>query len=117
MSETYKKHCMIDPELDFYERKIKELMGSLDTTKYDDIKDREGWKEGAKGGSYKTVVSTAEQIKKDYRDTLEKLPKMLTALDDLRNKYAEKEFMTRGNVETKNTGLDFVKKIEQRNKK
>jgi hypothetical protein len=43
---------------------------------------------------------------------MEKLPKLLSALDDLRNKYAEKEMLTRGDVETKNTGLDFAKQVQ-----
>lgn len=111
MEKSYKKHLTVDPELEFYERKVREMMDSLDATKYNEIVDREGWKDGPKGGRYKTVVSTVEQIKKDYRDTLERFPKMLDNLDNLRNKYKEKEFIARGNVEMKNTGLDFAKKF------
>lgn len=109
---TYKKHLLITNELDWYEKQLHDIMEDLNTTSYSEVKDREGWKEGPKGGSYKTVVATIEQIKKARMDALKELPKLLNALDELRNKYAEKEMLTRGDVDTKNTGLDFAKKIQ-----
>jgi hypothetical protein len=60
----------------------------------------------------RTVVATREQQAKSFMEQMEKLPKLLSALDDLRNKYAEKEMLTRGDVETKNTGLDFAKQVQ-----
>lgn len=112
MENIYRKTSLITEDLDWYENQLQEVKDDLDSVKLNEIKDRYGYTTNAKGGRYESVISTIEQQKKSRMDTLEKLPKLLNALDELRNKYAEKEFIGRGNVGTKGTAMDFIKKVK-----
>ncbi len=111
MKNSYDKHLTIEEELKWYEKKIKQIESYLDGIEPESLMDRKGLKEGAKGGAYQVVVATIEQQMASFMTSMEKLPKLYYQLDELRNKYKEKEFMARGNVEIKNTGLDFAKKF------
>lgn len=110
ITNTYHKHLTIEEELKWYEIKIDQIQSYLEGIDLASLKDRTGLKESPKGGAYPVVVATREQQAKSFMDLMEKLPKLLFQLDELRNKYAEKEMRTRGNIETKNTGLDFANK-------
>jgi len=110
MATTYHKHLTIEEELKWYEIKIDQIQSYLEGIDLAQLKDRTGLKESPKGGAYPVVVATREQQAKSFMDLMEKLPKLLFQLDELRNKYAEKEMRTRGDVETKHTGLDFSTK-------
>lgn len=112
---SYRKHLTIEEELKWYEHKVNQLRESIDSVDLMDLKDRTGLKESSRGGAYPVVVSTIEQIKASWRQEMKDLYKLLDILDTLRNKYAEKEFMARGKVEIKNTGLDFAKKFAKEN--
>ena len=107
---TYTKHLLITPELDWYETKISQIKQYIESINLGELVDRMDYKETKNGGMMRTVVATREAQAKSFMEQMEKLPKLLNALDDLRNKYAEKEMLTRGDVETKNTGLDFINK-------
>lgn len=109
---TYNKHLLITPELEWYETKINQIRQYIESINLGELTDRMDYKETKNGGMMRTVVATREQQAKSFMEQMEKLPKLLSALDDLRNKYAEKEMLTRGDVETKNTGLDFAKQVQ-----
>ena len=108
---TYKKHLLITEELEWYEIKIQQIKQYIESINLGELTDRMDYKETKNGGMMRTVVATREQQAKSFMEQMEKLPKLLDALDNLRNKYAEKEMLTRGDVETKNTGLDFANKV------
>lgn len=103
---TYKKNLLITDELDWYEAKINQIRQYIESINLGDLADRMDYKETKSGGLMRTVVATKEQQAKSFMEQMEKLPKLLDALDTLRNKYAEKAMLTRGDVETEGTILD-----------
>jgi len=99
---------MITPELEFYESKIQQIMEYIESINLGDLNDRMDYKETKNGGSIRTIIASKEQQAKSFMEQMEKLPKLLNSLDDLRNKYAEKAMLTRGDIETEGTILDDV---------
>lgn len=110
MSGSYLKHLTIEEELNWYETKIDQIKSYLEERDLSKLKDRTGLKESPKGGAYPVVVASIEVQAKSFMDLMEKLPKLYFQLDELRNKYAEKQIIGRGKVETKGTGLEFLNK-------
>ena len=108
---SYKKHLTVEEELERHTKRVQNLEAYLDSIDLNALEDRMDYKETKAGGIIKTVIANKEAQVKSYADTAEKLTKLFSQLDELRNKYAEKQMLTRGNVETKNTGLDFASKI------
>lgn len=111
LSNSYNKHLTIEQELEWYEVKINQIKQYIEGINLADLTDRMDYKETAKGGVIRTVIASKEAQSKNFMDLMEKLPKLFNQLDELRNKYQEKEMLTRGNVETKNTGMDFINKL------
>lgn len=111
MENKYNKHLTIDDELSWYEIKINQIKQYIEGINLAELTDRMDFKETAKGGVIRTVIASKEQQSKNFMDLMEKLPKLFNQLDELRNKYQEKQMSTRGNIETKNTGIDFIEKI------
>ena len=111
LNESYNKHLTVDPELEWYEIKINQIRQYIEGINLADLTDRMDYKETKNGGMVRTVIASKEAQSKNFMDLMEKLPKLFNQLDELRNKYKEKEFLTRGNVITKNTGIDFVDKV------
>jgi hypothetical protein len=105
---SYNKHLTVDAELEWYEIKINQIRQYIEGINLADLTDRMDYKETKNGGMVRTVIASKEAQSKNFMDLMEKLPKLFNQLDELRNKYAEKQMLTRGNVETKNTGLDFA---------
>ena len=111
MKNEYTKHSLIDEELKWYDAKFAAAKSYLDSINLENLVDRMDYKETKSGGMMRTVVATKESQFKSFLDGMKEIPKILDALDNLRNKYEEKEFLTRGDVETKNTGMDFAKQL------
>lgn len=109
---SYNKHLTIEEELEWYEKKISQIRQYVESIDLANLVDRMDYKETKNGGTMRTVVATREAQAKSFMEQMEKLPKLFYQLDELRNKYQEKEFLTRGNVKTKNTGLDFAEKTK-----
>ena len=95
----YKKELLIEAELEWYETKCQQVKMYLEAVNLADLKDRIEWKATSKGGTMPIVIASREAQAKNFMDMMEKLPKLLSALDDLRNKYKEKQVRTRGDVE------------------
>lgn len=111
--EQYVKRSTIDPELEWYEKKMIEYQAYIDSIDLSKLVDRIEWKPTARGGTMPMVIASREAQAKSFGDNMEKLAKLMGIVDDLRNKYNEKEFVGRANVKTKNTGMDFSKKMRE----
>lgn len=108
---VYKKKLLITEELEWYEKKINQIKQYIESIDPGSLTDRIEWKPTSKGGMMPMVIASKEAQMKSFSEQLEKTAKLLDVLDELRNKYAEKEMLTRGDVEIENTGMDFVNKI------
>lgn len=116
IQNQYNKRLTIDEELDDYESKIRMIKQYLDGIDLSKLDDRINYKPTAKGGTMPMVIASKEQIAKSFMDMMEKLPKLFNQLDELRNKYAEKQMLGRGKIETKNTAMDFLHQADNMNK-
>lgn len=97
MATTRTKASYISLELQYMEEKIKLLKKAVDNI-LKNLADRYGPRELPNGKVVEALISTKEQQLKDATAVLEKLPKMLAALDELREKE-EKKIATRGDKE------------------
>lgn len=113
MKNQYNKSLLITQELEWYEEKTNQIRNYIEGINLATLTDRIEWKPTSKGGVLPMVIASKEAQAKSFMEMMEKLPKILNALDELRNKYAEKEMLTRGDVKTKNTGIDFAGKINK----
>lgn len=110
--EIYNKHLTIEEELKWYEKKFTDAKAYVDGIDLANLTDRIEWKPTSKGGMLPMVIASKESQFKSFLDGMKELPKIMDALDNLRNKYAEKQFIGRGKIETKNTAMDFITKLD-----
>ena len=108
LKESYNKHLTIEEELEWYEKKISQVRQYIESIDLANLQDRMDMKQTAKGGVIHTVIASKEVQAKSFMDQMEKLPKLFYQLDELRNKHNEQKFLTRGNVEVDNTGMEFI---------
>lgn len=94
-----KRQLLITDELDFYEKKVEDAINYVDSINLAELKDRIEMKPTAKGGVMPMVIASIEQQVKSYFDAMEKIPKLLAALEELRQKYADRVQETRGDVD------------------
>lgn len=102
-----KKELLITDELAFYERKVQDALEYIDSINLSDLKDRIEMKPTAKGGVMPMVIASKEQQVASYFNAMEKMPKLLNGLDELRHKYEDKIQETRGDV-----GLPALMELE-----
>lgn len=107
---SYVKYLTIEEELLEYEDKIKQIKSYLDSINLEDLDDRIHWR-ATKTGQMPLLTASKEAQAASFMKMMESLPKLFNQLDELRNKYQEKQFLTRGDVKIKNTGMDFAKKF------
>lgn len=93
-----KRELLITDELDFYEEKIQQAFNYINSIDLSALEDRIEWKPTGKGGMMPMVIASKESQVKSYFDSMEKIPKLLNGLDELRNKYADVIKETRGDV-------------------
>lgn len=93
------KVLLITDELDWYELRVKQAKEYVESIDLSNLKDRVEFKRTANGGMLPMVIASKEAQAKSYMDIMEKIPKLLTALDDLRNKYKDKLPETKGREE------------------
>lgn len=96
---TAKKPSYISLELEWLEKKIKALQDAIDNYDLSDLKDRYGPKEMPNGRVVNAIISTREDQMKSVAFIMEKLPKMLASLDELRQKEEAAKIETRANTQ------------------
>lgn len=110
MNQTYNKRLTIDAELDWYEQKFNSIKEYLNNVELATLEDRIHWRQ-TKTGQMPMLTASKEAQSKNFMDLMEKLPKIFNQLDELRNKYAEKQMIGRGDIETENTAMEFLSKV------
>lgn len=101
----YKKHITIEEELAYLDDQVAQMRAYLDGIKLEDIEDRIHWRQ-TKTGQMPLLTASIESQVKSKMETIERLAKIVSHLDDVRNKYKEKKMKTRGDVDYKDTILD-----------
>lgn len=85
MATSKNKVSYISLELEYMEEKITRLKEAVDDI-LDNLADRYGPKELPNGKIVQGLISSKESQLKDATSVLEKIPKMLAALDELRQR-------------------------------
>jgi hypothetical protein len=75
------------------------MQTALDNYDLENLQDRIDYKETKNGGMMRTIIASKEDQMKAVAFILEKLPKMLQSLDELREKDAKKAEIARGGGE------------------
>jgi hypothetical protein len=89
----------ISLELQYLEDKIASMRKALDTYNLDDLQHEYGPKELPNGRVVNGIINSKNDQLKTVAFIMEKLPKMLSALDELREKEDKKKLATKGDVE------------------
>lgn len=93
------KSSYISVELFWLEKKISELQQAVDNYSLEKLEDRYGPRAMPNGKIVDALVSSKEDQLKTVAFIMEKLPKMLQGLDDLREKEDKRKALTKGDVE------------------
>ena len=93
------KPSYISLELEYLEDKIAQLRAAIDNYDLTALVDRYGPRAMPNGKIVDALVSSKEDQLKTVAFIMEKLPKLLQGLDDLRDKEAKKKLLTKGDVE------------------
>lgn len=98
MTMSKKTNNYISEELDFLERKAKEIKKYVDDNPYHLVEDRTITRRGKDGSSYEEIVQKIESIHKSLRDALKDYSNLIEAIDKLREKE-EAKVEARGKVQ------------------
>lgn len=79
-----KKETYIDYELNYLEKKLKELKKYIDARPFDQLEDRINYKATKNGGVVQTVVADIEYQRKDLTAALKDYADMLQTINRLR---------------------------------
>jgi len=93
------KPSYISLELEYLEEKIAQLRAAIDNYDLTNLIDRYGPRAMPNGKIVDALVSSKEDQLKTVAFIMEKLPKLLQGLDDLREKEAKRKILTKGDVE------------------
>lgn len=93
-----KKGSYISLELEWMERKVAELQAAIDSYDLLNLKDRVDYKQTKTGGVIPMVIASKEEQMKSIAMIMEKLPRMLQALDELREKADQQEAKAGGQI-------------------
>ena len=93
------KPSYISLELEYLEEKIAQLRAAIDNYDLTNLIDRYGPRAMPNGKIVDALVSSKEDQLKTVAFIMEKLPKLLQGLDDLREKEANRKILTKGDVE------------------
>jgi len=89
MADT-KKSLLIEYELTFLDKKLKELKKYIDASPFSALEDRIIWKE-TKGGNSPTCVATKEAQRKDLTQAIKDYAEILRTVDSMREKEEAKK--------------------------
>lgn len=93
-----KKGSYIALELEWMEKKVAELQAAIDSYDLLNLKDRVDYKQTKTGGVIPMVIASKEEQMKSIAMIMEKLPRMLQALDELREKADKQEAKAGGEI-------------------
>ena len=93
------KPSYISLELEYLELKISQMRAAIDNYNLEDLQDRYGPRAMPNGKIVDALVSSKEDQLKTVAFIMEKLPKMLQGLDDLREKESKRKLLTKGDVD------------------
>jgi hypothetical protein len=97
MAAKKEKGSYISLELEWMTKKVTQLQAAIDNYDLLNLKDRVENKQTKNGGIIPMVIASKEDQLKSIAMIMEKLPKMLQALDELRQKEDEiKQTKVRG---------------------
>ena len=91
-----KDSSFIEFELEFLEKKAKELKQYVEDRPFDKLKDRDFFKQTASGGVVHMLASTIESQRADLTKALKDYADIIKVIDDLREKEAKKLEMRKG---------------------
>lgn len=83
---TAKKKLFIEYELEFLEKKLKELKDYIEANPFSSLKDRFAWKETKGGGSLPICIANKEAQRKDLTQALKDYADILRTVDGLRER-------------------------------
>lgn len=86
-----KKNSFISTELEWAEEQLHTWRAYVDKNPLDKLLDRVVWKETKAGGSMPMVASTIESQGKFIQDTMKNYLSLLSVVDELREKEAQKQ--------------------------
>ncbi len=86
---TTKKSTYVDIELEWLEQKFEQFRKAVDNYDLTDLKDRMDIKNTKNGGTIHTVIASKEDQLKAIMFIMEKLPKLLQSIDELREKVSK----------------------------
>lgn len=91
-----KKNTYIDFELEWLENKALELKQYIDDRPLSQLKDRDFFKQTAKGGVVHMIAATVEQQRADLAKALKDYTEVIAAIAQLREQEAKREEMRKG---------------------
>mgnify|MGYP000703372689 CR=1 FL=1 len=107
MATTNKPKSYISFELEWLDTKVKQLQAAIDSYDLLNLTDRYGPRELPNGKIVDGIVANKEQQMKAVTDIMEKLQKMLPALEQMREKDEAKKIETRKGMGT-NGIMDYM---------
>lgn len=99
MATANKKGSYVSLEIEWLEMKIKQLQAAVDNYDLENLEDRMDYKETKNGGFMRTIIASKEDQMKAVAFIMEKLPKMMQALKELRMEEDKIEQLARGGVD------------------
>ena len=96
---TKKVGSYINMELEWLERKFQEAQMAIDNYDLKNLQDRYGPRMMPNGKIVDALIESRSDQLKTIMYIMEKLPKMVSSLDELREKEAKKKLLTKGDVE------------------
>lgn len=86
-----KKELLIEYELKFLEKKLKELKEYIEATPFSTLTDRINYKETKNGGVVQLVIASKEVQRKDLTQALKDYAEILRTVDSMREKEETKK--------------------------
>ena len=102
------KQLLIEYELEFLEKKLKELKDYIEAYPYSALKDRMAYKETKGGGMIPVCIATKEAQRKDLTQALKDYAEILRTVESMREKE-EAKVEARGKVELSGHAEDWAK--------
>jgi hypothetical protein len=82
---------LIEYELEFLEKKLKELKDYIESNPFSTLADRMAWKETRAGGAIPICIANKEAQRKDLTQALKDYVDILRSVDDLRRREEVKK--------------------------
>lgn len=93
-----KKELLIEYELEFLERKLKELKEYIESNPFSSLSDRMAYKETRTGGVIPICIANKEAQRKDLTQALKDYAEILRTVESMRDKEEQKKAAVRGDA-------------------